>query len=78
MHKGMPRHLTVIMPTATSPEYFSWGFLAAHCPVLVWADSLDTALVDAIWKALERDGCDSASFCDGEWMPVLKKARGAV
>ena len=77
MRKSMQNHVTVILPTGANPEFFDWSFLAAHTPIQVWCDSMDNTLVNTIWAALERDGIDSASFGNGEWTPVLKKA-GAV
>lgn len=76
MRKTMQNHVTVILPTGANPEFFDFTFLAAHTPIMVWCDSMDNALVNSIWAALERDGCDSASFGDGDWFPILKKAGG--
>lgn len=72
MHRSMKKHVALILPAGANPTHFRWDFLSSHCPIQVWCDSLDTKFVDDVWTALKRDGCDSAVFGNGEWLPALK------
>ena len=72
-HNTMPHHLTVILPHGARPSDFCWDFIAGHEPALVWCDSTDFPLVDAIWRALESDGVNSALFGAGNWRSTYKR-----
>lgn len=67
MRDTMRNHLTIVLDHDADPAQYWWGFLADHCPVLVWG--VQNQQTDRLVAALFRDGCISAQVGDEGFPP---------
>lgn len=69
MRANMRNHLTIVLDHGADPAQYWWGFLADHCPVIVWGThNLQT---ERLVAALMRDGCPSALVGDDGFPPPI-------